>query len=223
MAWAIVLLAFFASSSALSRAFSARKITVAANFAKGGTRDWGQVAANGGVGVLAVSAAALGLLPTLVAWAAFAGAIATVNADTWATEIGVLNPRQPILITNGKRVPAGTSGAISALGTLAALAGAALIAALAAWLAGAVLDGARFIVIVTLAGVFGSFVDSLMGATVQAIYYCPQCKKETERYPLHTCGTATRFHRGWRWLNNDMVNFLSSALGALLAALVVSL
>ncbi|MCW5888854.1 MAG: DUF92 domain-containing protein, partial [Anaerolineales bacterium] len=55
----------------------------------------------------------------------------------------------------------------------------------------------------------------------QAIYYCPNCKKETEQHPQHTCGTPTRLQRGWAWLNNDWVNLLS-ALCALLVLLATT-
>jgi len=49
---------------------------------------------------------------------------------------------------------------------------------------------------------------------VQAIYFCPSCQKETERYPRHICGEETNPLRGWRWLNNEWVNALASAMGA---------
>jgi uncharacterized membrane protein len=62
-------------------------------------------------------------------------------------------------------------------------------------------------------------MDSLLGATVQAIYYCPSCRKETERHPLHTCGTPTEQVRGWSWMNNDWVNFACGGVGAGLALL----
>jgi uncharacterized membrane protein len=62
-------------------------------------------------------------------------------------------------------------------------------------------------------GVAGSLGDSLLGASVQRIQICPQCKVETEQY-IHRCGTPTVYRRGWRWLNNDWVNFLASILGA---------
>lgn len=211
---AILLIAFFASSSLLSRAFSSRKRAVAKNFAKGGRRDWAQVLANGGAGLLVLLAGTQGWIPPLWAWAAFAGALATVNADTWATELGVLSPSAPLLITTGKKVPAGTSGGVSLRGSAAALGGAALIAALAALLA----SNWQIFILAALAGLLGSFSDSLLGATVQAIYYCPKCKKETERHPLHNCGTHTTLRRGWRWLDNDWVNFLSALAGAWLAA-----
>jgi uncharacterized membrane protein len=59
----------------------------------------------------------------------------------------------------------------------------------------------------------GSFADSLLGATVQAIYHCGGCRVETERR-RHRCGMETRLVRGWRWLNNDAVNAIASAVGA---------
>ena len=51
-------------------------------------------------------------------------------------------------------------------------------------------------------------------------FSCDGCGKETERHPLHTCGAPTRHRRGWRWLNNDWVNFLSSVGGAGAAVLM---
>ena len=71
-----------------------------------------------------------------------------------------------------------------------------------------------------LGGLAGSLFDSLLGATVQAIYFCDRCVKETERV-IHRCGTHARHLRGWRWLDNDLVNLLSSAGGAVVASLTV--
>jgi uncharacterized protein (TIGR00297 family) len=212
---AILLITFFASSSLLSKAFSSRKTQVAANFAKGGRRDWAQVAANGGVATFSLIAAAFIRLPSSAAWVMFAAAIATVTADTWATEVGVLSKRKPILITTGKSVAPGTSGGVSLLGSAVALA-ASLSIAIIAWFFG--MTSLAIIPLIAFAGLLGSFIDSFTGATVQAIYYCPKCKKETERHPLHYCGTQTTLHHGWRWLDNDWVNFLSSLFAALIAA-----
>jgi uncharacterized protein (TIGR00297 family) len=217
--WAVLLLAFFITSSALSRAFRRRKQGLDEKFSKGSQRDAGQVFGNG---ALAALFAALHFFTPDSAWVwvAFAGTLAAVNADTWATELGVLNPSAPRMITDlGKDVEKGTSGAISPVGTLASLAGAALIGVCAvlfspqpvAWTLG---------IAVTAAGLLGSLFDSLLGATVQAIYYCPACQKETERHPLHTCGTATTLLRGWPWLDNDLVN-LGCGLSGVLAALLL--
>lgn len=213
---AILLVAFFATSSLLTRLFARSKRTLAKTFSKSGRRDWAQVFANGGPALLVLAIAAQDWLQTDIAWASFAAALATVNADTWATELGVLSPGQPQLITTGKRVPRGTSGAVSLVGCLAAAAGALLIALLAGAL-GAGLLTPGFILVVTLAGVLGSNFDSLLGASVQAIYYCPDCKKETEQHPLHSCGKRTTLRRGWAWLDNDWVNFLSALFGVLAA------
>jgi len=219
--WASLILAFFLSSSILSRAFSQHKRKVAEKFAKGAQRDWGQVLANGGLGAGLVLIQAFNQ-DQIWPWIAYAGAMAAVNADTWATELGVFSPSPPRLIVNGKPVERGASGGISLTGYLAVLAGAALISAIALpfTLADGILPAVLAIV---LGGFTGSTVDSFLGATIQTIYYCPGCQKETERHPRHSCGTETAMLRGWHWLNNDWVNFFASLSGALAATLTWSL
>jgi uncharacterized protein (TIGR00297 family) len=221
--WAVLLVGFFVSSSVLSRLFQQRKSEVNEKFSKGGRRDAGQVLANGGAaGILVIAQA---LFPAAwVLWLAGAGSLAAVNADTWATELGVLSRKEPRLLTTGQKVEKGTSGAVSGYGILAAVAGAAAISllALVVWPSYA-RDATRSgfglallrLAVITLAGVAGSLVDSLLGATVQAIYYCPACGQETERHPLHSCGTPTHRVRGWSWLNNDGVNWMCALTGAL--------
>ena len=214
--WAILLLAFFISSSALSKMFKTRKKDLKEKFDKGSRRDAMQVLGNGGLA--SVFAVLHFFYPeALWTWLGFSAALAAVNADTWATELGVLNPSQPRMITNLKiKVEKGTSGGISITGTLASLAGSALIGILAGVFTPAG-DFLAIILIVTLAGLLGALFDSLLGATVQAIYYCPICKKETEHHPVHLCGTQTRYFRGWKWLTNDLVNFACAGFGVLVA------
>ena len=214
--WAILLLAFFISSSALSKMFKARKKDLKEKFDKGSQRDAMQVIGNGGPA--AIFAALNYFFPdALWTWLAFAAALAAVNADTWATELGVLNPSQPRMITNLRQtVEKGTSGGISLVGTLAGLAGSALIGLLAAIFT----PSGNFLPIfalVTIAGLAGALFDSYLGATVQAIYYCPVCQKETERHPEHLCGNQTQFKRGFGWLSNDWVNFACAMAGILVA------
>jgi len=129
-----------------------------------------QVLANGGV---AAVAAFLG------SWAAAAGAIAAATADTWATESGAFSPIPPRLVTSWRRVTRGTSGGITALGTLGGAAGAATIA----WLAHALAPRGHAPGFATLAGagVAGMLADSLLGATLQGKYECPACDARFER------------------------------------------
>lgn len=216
--WAVLLLTFFISSSALSRAFARNKATLGEKFSKGSQRDIGQVLANGGLGALLAVVSVL-LLEQDWPWIAFAGAMAAVNADTWATELGVLSRKPPRLITNGKVVERGASGAVTLVGYLAALAGAVLIG-LGAALFTPELPALGLLAVIMVGGLAGSTFDSFLGATVQAIYNCPNCQKETERYPLHHCGTQTTLARGWPWLNNDVVNFFCSLIGAGVAVAV---
>lgn len=225
LGWSLVVIFFFVSSSLLSRLSSEKKRRVAADkFSKPGARDLAQTLANGGIAALA--AAAYGLHPRHpeVLRSAFIGALATANADTWATEIGTLTPARPRLITTGRRVVPGTSGGITLRGTSAAAAGALTLGAVAAlplrrWQRSRTHtdtrkpSSSRLIAVGLCAGLAGALCDSLLGATVQAVAYCPVCDSETER-AVHSCGTRTSYLRGISWLGNDAVNLLSTAFGA---------
>lgn len=233
--WGLVLIAFFVSSTVLSHFRRADKAPMSEKFAKGERRDLAQTLANGGFGaLLAVAVLVLVDLPGkpragnplyVYLTLAYIGSIASVNADTWSTELGVLSRMPPRLITTGRPVAPGTSGGITAYGTLAALAGSAFIGLTAFFLVQfaalattghALVSDLPVVWIASLAGLAGSLFDSLLGATVQAMYWCGTCGKETER-TLHTCGTPTRPLRGWPWMNNDVVNFVSSVVGGILA------
>jgi uncharacterized protein (TIGR00297 family) len=210
--WGLLLGIFFISSSLLSHFKEDEKRVAAEKFEKGHRRDFGQALANGGTGAL------ISLMNVLVpspAWFfMFTGSIATVTADTWATELGTLSESPPRLITTGEVVEVGTSGGVSPLGTaVSTLAGliiglaAGLLSKKSIWKLG---------IIGALSGLAGSLFDSLLGATVQQIFYCDTCQKDTER-KIHKCGTETRQIRGYSWLNNDMVNLLASMVGGMVA------
>ena len=211
--WGVLLGVFFVTSSLLSHFKEQEKRLAAEKFDKSHRRDLAQTLANGGAGALAALLSAF--YPAPIWFPFFLGITATVNADTWATELGTLSARPPRLITSGRVVEVGTSGGVSPLGTAVSLAGGLTIGLVAAltrrpsrpW---------SLLLSATIAGLAGSFFDSLLGATVQQIYYCDNCQKETER-KLHKCGHATRPLRGWSWLNNDLVNLLASLVGGLVA------
>lgn len=237
VAWGGVLVVFFLSSSVLSHYRFVDKAHLAEKFQKGAQRDLGQALANGGWA--AAIAVLFGVWNADWLFVGFVGALATVTADTWATEIGVLSPIAPRLITNWKSVPVGTSGGITTLGTMTALLGSAFIgftAVAIAWLV-AIAPGSwagvtmnirskepimTLLVPASIGGISGSLFDSFLGATAQAIYYCDLDRKETERR-IHSCGRRTRLVRGYAWLDSDGVNFLASILGSAVAVVVWAL
>ena len=222
--WATLLLVFFITSSGLTRLLARRKVGLVEKFSKGSRRDWEQVMANGGLGTVLVLIQT-GIPNEVWPWWAYAGAFAAVNADTWATELGILSTIPPRMITTGKITEKGNSGGITLVGTLAALIGAALIGVSAGIFpvqagTNTVFQTSILIGAITISGLAGAFIDSLLGATFQSIYHCPCCEKETEHHPYHVCGTPTQHLRGLSWLNNDGVNFVASLIGAAIAALI---
>ena len=233
--WGLLLVFFFVSSSALSLWRAEDKREAEGRSSKDSRRDWGQVLANGGLGaVLALLQAAgrAGWLPWLAEvdlLPAFAGLMAAVTADTWATELGLLSPTPPRLITTGEEVAPGTSGGVTALGLTAAAAGGlaiglvAVLGSIVSQLVAlrsldlALVDTmalARLAFISPLAGLASAAADSLLGATAQAMFKDPR-GGQTER----ASGVRGQhvLLRGRRWMTNDRVNFLAGLLGALLA------
>jgi uncharacterized protein (TIGR00297 family) len=213
---AAAMLAFFVSGSALSRLQGKHGAALTAIWEKGGRRDAAQVAANGGV---AVVAALLHIVrPGPLPVAACLGALAASSADTWATEIGVLSTAPPRRITDGRAITTGMSGGVTALGIAGGLAGATFLAGVAVWTQAGPrrLSRLRQFVGLSLAGVGGSLADSLLGATIQASRTCPVCRTATERR-IHQCGASTQLTRGYPWVQNDAVNVAATVVGALLA------
>jgi uncharacterized protein (TIGR00297 family) len=222
LGWAVLLVAFFLSSSLLSRFSRDSKSSLNDKFSKGSCRDAGQVLANGFIpGVFSFLNLFFPSHPFL--WMGFAGSLAAVNADTWATELGVLGSQAPRLITSWKPVEKGESGGVTWLGNLAALGGALFIAIAAAVIGNIffanniIFNPALAMVCITIAGFSGSIIDSILGAALQASYFCPVCNKRTERFPRHTCGNPTSLVSGHSWLNNDGVNILCAFAGACLS------
>lgn len=217
--WFGILLLFFISSSLLSKLHHENKAELEATYDKTGRRDAGQVFANGGLGMLLVL---LNAIYPLEIWGfLFIGVMATVTSDTWATEIGTLAKRPPRSVLTGKVLQAGTSGGVSLPGTLAAAAGGVLIG-VASWLLRAA-SGMPQHSLLTLAlagllgGLAGAFADSVLGATVQRMNRCAVCAREVEA-SMH-CGKPTVYARGWRWMDNDTVNAVSSIIGGVVALL----
>jgi uncharacterized protein (TIGR00297 family) len=221
LAWFGTLIAFFVSSTLLSKLKQKRKSAAESGYAKGGRRDAGQVAANGGLGLLLCIGNAIWPHPAW--WIIYIGVMAAVNSDTWATEIGGLSRSLPRSIVTGKRVAAGTSGGITWVGLAASGAGGMFIGGMA-WIfieLGGTYPSAAIIPLVLtglLAGLIGSLFDSWLGATAQVMYRCGICGKEVEKQ--RHCGSPGERIRGAVWMTNDVVNAISSAIGGAAAILL---
>ncbi|WVZ71348.1 hypothetical protein U9M48_019941 [Paspalum notatum var. saurae] len=230
-----LLLAFFFSSSKVTKIGEDRKRSVEEDFKEGGQRNWIQVLANSTVATILVVIFALisggqdqcldsnsskvitGIIGGII------GHYCCCNGDTWSSEIGVLSNEQPRLITTLKPVRKGTNGGVTLQGLLAATGG-GLIIGLAFVIVGLftaecssnmALRQLLVLPISAAAGLLGSLIDSLLGATLQFSGYCSVRKKVvSKRGP-----TVTKIS-GMTVLDNDAVNAVSVLLTTALTAYV---
>ncbi|KAL1923226.1 uncharacterized protein VTP21DRAFT_9602 [Calcarisporiella thermophila] len=231
-----VLLTFFFSSSRLTKLKAARKKELDADYVEGGQRNWIQVLANGATGTAAALIYTYSHYRGSISTDCFAfdplacniilfylGHYACCNGDTWSSEIGVLNKGWPILITTLRRVPPGTNGAVSPLGLAASLIGGSLIGLVASvsllfsqplcyarvgWL-----PTLNLVWIGALAGLMGSLIDSLLGATLEESLYL-----EKEGKVTLTKAEGVKKVNGVNILDGHQINFISSLLTAFLTA-----
>ncbi|MFD1781293.1 DUF92 domain-containing protein [Fredinandcohnia salidurans] len=199
---------FFASSSLWSKIKARNKSNLNNKSAKGEQRDIVQVFANGGVA--AFTSLMFAFTDSIFWLVFFVGSIAAANADTWASEIGTLSKKKPILLTKLKRVDTGTSGAVSVLGTFAGFLGSLLISFIS-FLVWPELSLFLFLGL-TAIGFCGNLIDTILGASIQVVYKCPVCGIETEK-KFH-CEKQTTYLKGLRICDNDVVNFLSILLAS---------
>ncbi len=203
--WLLPLFFFFLSSVFIGK--WNKKRLGAADSKQGRPRDFWQVWCNGGVyAVLATGAAgpsAEWALPLMVL------SLAVSTADTWASEIGQYFRQTTWDVLRWQQVPVGLSGGVSWAGTLAGLAGAAAMALLGtALLPAPTLTQTGWI---ALGGFTGMVIDSLLGAGLQARY-----RDATSNALSDQSGPDSRRISGYRWMNNDAVNWWSNVLTVLL-------
>ena len=203
------LIGFFVLSSLLSKIADRKSHTdIISN--KGSQRDIVQVYANGGIPLIFAIAWYLSDFTSDWLYWAFLASLASATADTWETEIGSFSKGLPINILTWKRVVKGYSGGISFLGTLGGLVGAATIVGIAI-IYGSLEMNLQLVSMIVLAGFFGSIVDSILGASIQAKFVCTECDNPTER--LIHCDSATKHVSGIEWFDNDWVNVAGTFSG----------
>ncbi|MEM3648616.1 MAG: DUF92 domain-containing protein, partial [Thermoproteota archaeon] len=220
----IIMLAFLILGVAFTKYRRKEKELEASPREKGGVRSWVNVLANGGPAAIPVLLEYMFRMEVLPVF--FLTAVCSAAADTLATEIGMLSRSKPRLITDLKRrVEKGVSGGVTLLGTAAGVSGSLAITlfSLALYLANTpgmlsgVRDFQRLMVACSTGGFLGMLIDSLLGATVQETYVSKADGRLCEKPSGQGEYVLTR---GFRGVDNNVVNFLSSFLAGLLGVAI---
>ncbi|KAG5564622.1 hypothetical protein RHGRI_000724 [Rhododendron griersonianum] len=187
-----MMLVFFFTSSMLTKVGQEKKRSVDAEFKEGGQRNWIQVLSNSGIAAVLVLTVwkltgsqdkCLDSKESHLVTALIGGMIghySCCNGDTWSSELGVLSDAQPRLITTLKPVRKGTNGGVTKAGLLAATAAGSIIGLIFVIFGffttrctfDVALKQLLVIPLSALAGLGGSVIDSLLGATLQFSGFC---------------------------------------------------
>ena len=218
-----VMISFFISSSIFSHFKKNRKQKYERINKKTGKRDFTQVIANG------LPSLIFGLLYYVtknhIYILGFTTALAAANADTWASEIGMLSKSNPVSIITWEPIEKGISGGISPLGTIASLLGAAFISIISVIGYGIVFGNNGNLVYIfllsTLGGFLGSLIDSILGATIQAKYISSITNTITEK--KYSGGIENALYSGISVFDNNIVNLSSGLLSSIIITSLSSL
>ncbi len=214
-----VLLAFFASSTFVTKLGAKRKKAMDPLYVPSGNRNMWQVLCNGGTSTVLLAAYVAGWIPdTPALHYAVLAHYACCQGDTWSSEIGVLTKATPRLIVGFRKVPTGTNGGVTLLGFLGALAGGALLGAVATavstGLGTATGTSEVGIIAVSIGGaLIGSAIDSIFGQFLQRSAF-DQYGRVVEFPPPRTSKTSSALSVdiGSDILSNNAVNFISALI-----------
>ena len=77
------------------------------------------------------------------------------------------------------------------------------------------------VILVFFFGFIGNVIDTLVGAYFQQVYECGQCGITTEK--KNHCQIPTTRIKGFILVDNDMVNFLSGSIAAVISVVILRL
>ncbi|HEY7079901.1 MAG TPA: DUF92 domain-containing protein [Nitrososphaeraceae archaeon] len=218
--WFLALLSFFLIASYFTKHKYEQKELAGFSEKNRGARGWASVLANGGLPAFFAIIYHFAANNNLYLFF-FSGSLAFALADTIATEVGLLSKSTPRSIISGKPILRGHSGGVTLRGENAALAGTVVIGTICGLFFS--IDASQFIVILVaciISGMLSTNLDSALGETLQCKYRCTVCNKYSESRIVH-CDVVTIQHTGLKFVDNNMVNVISSLIGAGLCSIFV--
>lgn len=205
----ISLLVFFILGSILSKLKNKEKIKAESLQEDSGARNWKQVLANSLPACVLVWVAYLFpekqyiLLPAFAVFSAGA-------ADTFSSEIGMMSKGKVFNILTGKPIAGGLSGGVSWVGFIAGFLGSVLLSLLAI-----PQFGWSGMIFVTILGLLGSILDSIIGIVLQSKYMGSKGNLQDK-----SSNPNEKPVRGFKIITNNAINFITLSLISLSGHLI---
>jgi uncharacterized protein (TIGR00297 family) len=154
----------------------------------------------------------------------YIGFYESANADTWASELGINSKNNPILIISSKKVPKGINGAISLYGTICSILGGLFISVVTVFssffrdFSFNFMICFKIILFGMIIGFIGSFIDSILGETMQITYFYEEKKCVVEKDEIKNMNNIKVYGRDI--LNNSQVNLITGIFTSLLSGII---
>ncbi len=184
---------YFLMGSLVTRLGIKKKKQEGLSESRGGKRGPENVWGSAGTGASLALLLGCGIGSDYLILVGFASSFCAKLADTFGSEIGKRWGKETFLITSFEKVPAGTEGAISIEGSIASLVGSILMAIVMLRLD--IIVTLETAVLISVVGLMATLCESIFGATIQNKY---------------------------KWMTNELINFLQTTLAALLGIALIS-
>lgn len=205
------LYAFFISSVLVSNIKRKYKNSTVVEIHKNSSnRDYVQVLANSGLAI--ISALIYYFTKNQIYEIAVLILFACYNADTWASELGVISNQEPVFIIGFKKAQKGISGAVTLLGLFSSFLGSLIIAIL--YLLFRLDTSISLVLIISIFGFLGALIDSILGQFFQVLYYDDKLNKFSEK--RYNNGLENKKIKGHYIITNNVVNIFAPLLSVLL-------
>ena len=143
--------------------------------------------------------------------------IASNLVDSVSSDIGCLSSKKPYDFLKKKYVHTGLSGGVTLLGTSVSF----IVSLLCSLMIFIMYKGQYYFILLFALFIFsGTIIDSFLGSAIQNKNICVLCSEITEKE--YHCNTKCKHYSGVKFVDNDVVNILSSLINISLSLVLLA-